>query len=158
MWFVAPRGQQRNKNRCGSTQCQIHVSYQRRCTVWWGKKEKTGRRLVWIMQNGGWAQGHLEPATLFLITVQDTSVVKMNDSSNEKDPGIHLGTHFQDGSFTWPASWCWLLAGSLAEGQSLWFLSTWTSLCGLGFLTVWQLGTRMSIPERTGRVVSLFMT
>ena len=77
-----------------------------RCTVWWGKKENTGRRLLWIMQNGGWAQGHSEPATLFLITVQDTSVVKINDSSNEKDPGIHLGTHFQDGQQV--DAGCWL--------------------------------------------------
>ena len=65
------------------------------------------------------------------------------DLEKEEKPEIKLptsvaGTCFQDDSLTWPVSRCWLLAGSSAKDQRLWFLSTWTSLCGLATVAEYQ--------------------
>lgn len=87
------------------------------------------------MQNGGCAQGHLWPAVLFLLIVQDTSAEKISDwsmSSNEKDAGIHLGTpHRWLTHMVSKSMWVW--AGSSAEAEGGAFApSAW----GLGFPTV----------------------
>lgn len=52
MWFVAPRGQQRNKNRCGSTQSQISLVV-KDDVLSDEEKTKAGRSLQRVIQNGG---------------------------------------------------------------------------------------------------------
>lgn len=57
-------------------------------------------------------------------------------------------TLFQDGALTWPASWCWLLAG----GQ---FLTIWT-LCRVAPVSSWHGFSRTNDPSEQGGSGNVF--
>ena len=91
MWLIAPRGQQRNKNRSGQ---QVH------------------RKMSSLMEKRG--EGHCESSKMetelraiyrlawdFFFNSSKRLVNKIKDwnkCSNEKDPGIHLRAYFQEAS------------------------------------------------------------